>query len=87
MSTAARIAAALLHAYKRFVSPWMPPACRFIPTCSEYAAEAVERHGLLRGSVLAARRLARCHPWSRAGFDPVPDADPRPASSGTAGRA
>jgi len=64
--------AILLRAYKRFISPLMPPACRFHPTCSEYAAEAIEIHGALRGSALAARRLARCHPWSAGGFDPVP---------------
>jgi putative membrane protein insertion efficiency factor len=67
-----RALVALLHAYKRFVSPVLPPSCRFHPTCSEYAAEAVERHGALRGSLLAMSRLARCHPWSHGGFDPVP---------------
>ncbi len=64
--------AGLLRAYKRFVSPLLPPACRFEPTCSEYAAEAVELHGAARGTLLALSRLARCHPWSRGGFDPVP---------------
>ena len=58
--------------WKRYVSPSLPPACRFEPTCSEYAAEAVELHGAARGSWLALRRLARCHPFARAGFDPVP---------------
>ncbi len=62
----------LLRGYKRFVSPLLPPACRFWPTCSEYAAEAVRLHGVVRGGALAARRLARCHPWSEGGFDPVP---------------
>lgn len=62
-----------LRAYKAFVSPLLPPACRFSPTCSEYAYEAVARHGALRGSWLAAKRLARCHPFTRGGFDPVPD--------------
>jgi uncharacterized protein len=62
----------LLRGYKRFVSPLLPPACRFHPTCSEYAAEAIEIHGALKGTVLAAGRLARCHPWSAGGFDPVP---------------
>ena len=63
-----------LRAYKRLVSPYLPPACRFYPTCSEYAAEAVEVHGLLHGSALAAGRLLRCNPWSAGGFDPVPPA-------------
>lgn len=61
-----------LCGYKRWISPMLPNACRFVPTCSEYAIEAVERHGALRGSWLAAGRLLRCHPLSRAGYDPVP---------------
>jgi putative membrane protein insertion efficiency factor len=64
----------VFRAYKRLVSPFMPPACRFHPTCSEYAAQAVEAHGALKGSVLAAGRLLRCNPWSAGGFDPVPAA-------------
>ena len=60
--------------YKRVVSPFLPPACRFHPTCSEYAAEAIEVHGALKGSALAAGRLLRCNPWSAGGFDPVPSA-------------
>ncbi len=71
--TARKTVATLLRGYKRFVSPLLPPACRFYPTCSQYAAEAVERHGVARGTLLAARRLCRCHPWSEGGFDPVPD--------------
>jgi uncharacterized protein len=62
----------LLRGYKRFISPMLPHACRFVPTCSEYAMEAVERHGVMRGSILAAGRLLRCHPFARAGYDPVP---------------
>jgi len=61
-----------LRAYKRWISPVLPHACRFVPTCSEYALEAVERHGALRGSWLAVRRIFRCHPLARAGYDPVP---------------
>jgi hypothetical protein len=72
VSPLARSLAAALRAYKRFLSPWLPPACRFSPTCSVYALEAVERHGALRGLGLAARRLLRCHPFHEGGFDPVP---------------
>ncbi len=62
----------VLGCYKRFISPMLPHACRFVPTCSEYAMEAVERHGVVRGGWLAARRLLRCQPLARAGYDPVP---------------
>jgi putative membrane protein insertion efficiency factor len=62
----------LLRAYKCFVSPMLPVACRYVPSCSEYAMEAVERHGSLRGGVLALWRLVRCHPFTHGGFDPVP---------------
>ena len=68
----ARAAAAVFAFYKKFVSPLLPPACRFTPTCSEYARDAVLRHGLSRGLSLAARRLARCHPFHAGGHDPVP---------------
>ncbi len=70
--TPRRILVSALGAYKRFVSPLLPPACRFEPTCSEYAAEAVELHGVARGTALAIARLMRCHPFCRGGFDPVP---------------
>ena len=62
----------VLRCYKRFISPMLPHACRFVPTCSEYAGEAIERYGVFRGSVLAAGRLLRCHPFARAGYDPPP---------------
>jgi putative membrane protein insertion efficiency factor len=62
----------VLRGYKRWISPMLPNACRFVPTCSEYAMEAVERHGVMRGSRLAAGRLLRCHPFAHAGYDPVP---------------
>ena len=64
--------AGVLRGYKRIVSPLLPRACRFQPTCSEYAAEAIETHGALRGSALAAGRILRCNPWHDGGFDPVP---------------
>ena len=71
-----RVAAALLGAYKRVLSPLLHAVsvsqCKFLPTCSEYAYVAVVRHGWLRGGWLAARRLARSHPFSKGGFDPVP---------------
>jgi hypothetical protein len=62
----------LVRAYRFLVSPILPPACRFTPTCSEYAIEAIRRYGALRGSYLAARRLLRCHPLCPGGYDPVP---------------
>jgi len=62
----------LIHVYKVIVSPQLPVACRFLPTCSDYAAEAVGRHGVVRGGWLAVRRLVRCHPLCEAGHDPVP---------------
>jgi len=62
----------LLRCYKRVISPMLPHSCRFVPTCSEYAMEAIERHGILRGGLLAAGRLLRCQPFASAGFDPPP---------------
>jgi putative membrane protein insertion efficiency factor len=74
--TAARrlshLASRALRSYHDLLSPFMGPACRFSPTCSEYAALAIERHGLVRGAWLGARRLSHCHPWHVGGFDPVP---------------
>lgn len=64
---------ALIRVYQRLLSPLLGPRCRFHPSCSAYAAEAIGRHGALRGSLLAARRVARCHPLNDGGFDPVPD--------------
>lgn len=72
-----RMVLAGLRWYKRAVSPLMPPACRYTPTCSEYAMEAIDRHGLGRGSFLAARRVLSCHPFARGGYDPVPNGDAR----------
>ncbi len=72
MTRGARAAVAMLGFYKRFLSPLLPRACRFEPTCSVYAREAIERHGLGRGLGLAGRRLLRCHPFHPGGLDPVP---------------
>ncbi|KAB2961702.1 MAG: membrane protein insertion efficiency factor YidD [Candidatus Methylomirabilis oxygeniifera] len=69
--TPARIVRGILVAYKAMVSPLLPPACRFYPTCADYADEAIGRYGLTRGLLLAAYRLARCHPWCEGGYDPV----------------
>jgi hypothetical protein len=68
----ARAALALIAAYRAWLSPFMQPACRFVPSCSEYTSEAIERHGLRRGAWLGLRRLLRCHPFGGAGLDPVP---------------
>ena len=65
------ILVSLLKFYKATISPWLPPSCRFVPTCSEYACEAIERHGALRGSMMGLRRLLRCHPFHSGGYDPV----------------
>jgi len=62
----------LVRAYRRIVSPLFPPSCRFTPTCSQYAAQALRTHGLARGLFLAACRVARCNPWAEGGEDPVP---------------
>jgi putative membrane protein insertion efficiency factor len=70
---AARVLIALLGAYRLLLSPWLGGQCRFEPTCSRYAIDAIERHGAAAGSYLAARRLLRCHPWCSGGFDPVPE--------------
>ena len=60
-----------LRSYKRWISPLLPPSCRYVPTCSEYAMEAVERYGVLRGGVMGVLRVLRCHPFAKGGYDPV----------------
>jgi len=67
-----RILTGLIRAYQLAISPWTPAACRFNPTCSSYALEALQRHGALRGGWVALRRIGRCHPWGGSGYDPVP---------------
>jgi putative membrane protein insertion efficiency factor len=68
------LAIGLIRLYQWCLAPLLPRSCRFAPSCSEYAAEAVARHGVLIGCWLALRRLLRCHPWGGYGYDPVPDA-------------
>jgi putative membrane protein insertion efficiency factor len=67
------VALALIRFYKRFISPSLPSACIYEPTCSQYTYEAIERYGVIRGSWLGAKRIARCHPFHAGGYDPVPD--------------
>ena len=63
----------LIKAYRLIISPWFPATCRFTPTCSTYAMQAIGRHGVWRGGGLALKRLLKCHPWGASGFDPVPE--------------
>lgn len=63
---------ALVRLYQLVISPWLRPACRFEPSCSAYAIEALRKHGALKGGWLTLRRLSRCHPWGGHGYDPVP---------------
>lgn len=67
-----RVLIAIVRAYQYLLSPWWGTQCRFTPTCSHYAIEALDRHGALAGAWLAVRRILRCHPWSAGGYDPVP---------------
>ncbi len=69
-----RVTLAPIHFYRKVISPLTPPSCRFYPTCSMYALEAIEKHGAAKGSWLAAKRIARCHPFNAGGYDPVPPA-------------
>lgn len=79
-----RLALLLIQFYRYAISPMMGRHCRFYPSCSCYAQEAIETHGFLRGGWLAARRLGRCHPWHPGGYDPVPPASSKPSPSSTA---
>ena len=75
-----RFLTGLIKFYQRGISPFLPPACRFTPTCSEYALQAIQAHGVGKGGVLALKRLARCHPWGGSGHDPVPLKEPKLAA-------
>jgi putative membrane protein insertion efficiency factor len=66
------LAKILIRAYQRLISPVLPPSCRFIPTCSQYAYEAISRYGAMRGGLMAVKRILRCHPFHPGGYDPVP---------------
>jgi uncharacterized protein len=83
LSVASRLLVVLLTGYRRFISPLLGPTCRYYPSCSAYALEAVQLHGALRGSWLTVRRLSRCHPFHAGGIDPVPGSDLAKASTGT----
>ncbi|WP_433946323.1 membrane protein insertion efficiency factor YidD [Paenibacillus sp. SN-8-1] len=72
MSITRKVVQGPIHVYRKFISPLKPPTCRFYPSCSAYALEAIEVHGALKGSWLAARRIAKCHPFHPGGLDPVP---------------
>jgi uncharacterized protein len=80
--TVARGLIFLIQLYRHMVSPLRPASCRFIPTCSQYAVEALSEHGLVRGSWLAAARLAKCGPWHRGGWDPIPERRPARVTCG-----
>ena len=67
-----RVVIFFIRGYRLLISPMFPPSCRYLPTCSEYAIDALTTHGLWRGGWLALRRLGRCHPWGGSGYDPVP---------------
>ncbi len=73
MTFVATLMRALIRAYQLVLSPLLGPSCRYAPTCSHYAIEAIGRHGAWRGGWLAARRILRCHPWGGSGYDPVPE--------------
>ena len=86
MTPLAHLVALPVRAYRLVASPWVGHACRFQPTCSAYALDALSRHGAIRGGWLAAQRIGRCHPWGGAGYDPVPRADPDHERQSDAGR-
>jgi putative membrane protein insertion efficiency factor len=66
-----KVAVGLIKAYRRFVSPMLPPSCRYWPSCSDYALQSIQKHGVLKGGLLGSWRIIRCNPWSKGGIDPV----------------
>ena len=62
----------LVRAYRLLLSPYLPPSCRYLPTCSQYAEEALDKYGALKGGMIALKRISRCHPWGGDGYDPLP---------------
>ncbi|NJK80714.1 MAG: membrane protein insertion efficiency factor YidD [Chloroflexaceae bacterium] len=67
-----RIALAIIRFYQRAISPWLPPSCIYSPTCSQYGYEAISKYGIFKGGWMTFRRILRCHPFARGGYDPVP---------------
>ncbi|MGA9239808.1 membrane protein insertion efficiency factor YidD [Robiginitalea sp.] len=65
----------LIRGYQKYISPLTPPSCRYLPTCSQYSIEALQKHGLRKGGWLALKRVGSCHPWGGSGYDPVPEKD------------
>lgn len=82
MSPVAWLLGRLVRGYQILVSPILPASCRFFPSCSAYAIEALAKHGAVKGTYLAAHRVCRCHPWNDGGFDPVPEPNSEAASTG-----
>ncbi len=68
-----RILTVPIRFYRRFISPMLPPSCIYTPTCSEYAIQAIEKYGAWKGLLMAVKRVLKCHPWHRGGYDPVPE--------------
>jgi uncharacterized protein len=85
MNVAGMLIRGLIRGYQLLISPVLPPSCRFTPSCSAYAMEAVARHGAMAGSWLAVRRVCRCHPWNEGGYDPVPERDAKNKAGGGVG--
>lgn len=81
-----RLLVLLIRVYRSAVSPWLGPSCRYLPTCSQYSMECIERHGALAGSWYSVKRICRCHPWGGSGWDPPPDESAK-ASESTSTRA